>query len=115
MRDDLIPLRARLLAVALLSRGAMTAPRALVAYEKIDDGATRPFVTQEVNLETGGRYDGDYVNTPAEAMDDFRARLVRDFERYVARGVPLTEPEWLLGPAGRIAEADALLPTTEGV
>lgn len=122
MRNDLIPSGAALLAVALLSRGPMTAPRALVAYElPLPDEEFVPsvalptarhgsFVTHEVNLETGARFYGHYLNTAEAALLDFATRLEKD-RHYLEGGIALTETGWL---SDRMGWAVAETSTPEG-
>lgn len=95
MRNDLIPEGATLLAVALLTRGWATRPRALVAY-RTPKSYGREYTTQEVCLDSfpAFRTSGHYVlATDMNALVDFGARLERDLESYSK--VPLTEPDWL--------------------
>lgn len=105
MRSDLIPAGAELLALALLARGQMTAPLALVAY-RIPKREIHPFIVHIVNLKSGGRSGGGYYSTAADAMEDFTRRLTVDLERRILKGVPLTKPGWISGALPAL-EADA--------
>ena len=93
MRDGLIPEGTTLLALALLSRGRMTAPRALVAYRTPEHGCC----TAEVNLQRDVpfHYGTHWQMCDVGAMGDFRERLERDHTYYVEKGVPLTDESWI--------------------
>lgn len=95
-----------ILAAALLSQGRATRPRALVAAtdESGDKGIVAEYYFAQSSLGDGYGYSTYYrVPNPPQltvaeereqivvaALEEFRERLRKDYERYVSRGIPLT-------------------------
>lgn len=80
----------RVVATALLSRGAMTAPRSLfVALPEVM--GQEPVIVAEWNHQTGSYYRTSYHLGVDDAYNWYSARLMGDVEEYLGRGVPLTE------------------------